>query len=389
VGADDDSCRLSISNRTAYSDIWRERRRKNVSCERSRTITFGHGAGLQRADRATTPRRQGERAPRRRLSHSVESNIWRDLDSREHPIIGINPQPISSQIPLKIAFGISDEPTIDEVRRAVSSLPRAVFIFDEFDRGSVKLRTQFTDLIKALSDYAVDCTIVVVGVSGTVDDLIRDHASIARAVVQIQLPRMNERELGEILEKGAAALGIQFRSGASNLIIRMSQGLPHYTHLIGLHATRSAVNRLSRVVEVQDVETSFSKAIAQSIQSTQATYLTAVHSAHKDALYEKVILACAVASASAKDDLGYFHSSDLIAPMSQILDRAAVPIAAFQRHIHEFCEKSRAEILEKAGVPRAYKYRFRDPLLPSYVFMKAIAEGLINPNRFAELVSAA
>jgi hypothetical protein len=320
---------------------------------------------------------------------TVWNRVFGEISTVENtPVIGINPQPIGKQVPLKSAFGISEEPTIDEVRRTVSLLPRAVFIFDEFDRGSVKLRTQFTDLIKALSDYAVDCTIVVVGVSSTVDELIGDHASIVRAVVQIQLPRMNERELGEILEKGSAVLGIQFQPKASNLIIRMSQGLPHYTHLIGLHATRCAVNRRSRVIQVEDVQGSFAKAISQSIQSTQTTYLTAVHSAHKDALYDKVILACAVASASAKDNLGYFHSSDVIAPMSQILDRPAVPIAAFQRHIHEFCEKPRAEILEKAGVPRAYKYRFRDPLLPSYVFMKAIAEGLINPDRFAELVSA-
>jgi hypothetical protein len=96
----------------------------------------------------------------------------------------------------------------------------------------VGLRGSFTDLLKALSDYAVDSTIVVVGVSDTVDDLIRDHASIVRAVVQAQLPRMNRSELTEILSKGAQTLGITFEPHAAELIVRMSQGLPHYTHLI-------------------------------------------------------------------------------------------------------------------------------------------------------------
>ena len=46
----------------------------------------------------------------------------------------------------------------------------------------------------------------IVGVSDTVDHLVRDHASIVRSVVHIQLPRMNERELKEILEKGEEGL---------------------------------------------------------------------------------------------------------------------------------------------------------------------------------------
>jgi hypothetical protein len=306
---------------------------------------------------------------------------------KKDPVIGINPSSFERQTSIKEAFEISNRPSLDEVRRTVSLLPGSVFIFDEFDRGSEKLRTDFTDLIKALSDYAIDSTIVVVGVSNTVDELVLDHASIVRAMVQIQLPRMNEKELGEILTKGADLLVMKFEASASRLIIRMSQGLPHYTHLIGLHSVRSAVELLRRVVSVTDVQESFRKAISQSEQTTQSTYLTATHSVHKDALYEKVILACAVASASAQDDLGFFHSSDVVRPIALILRRPNVPIGAFQRHIHEFCEGSRANVLERSGVKRAYKYRFHDPLLPSFIFMKAINSGLLTADQLASMIA--
>jgi hypothetical protein len=305
----------------------------------------------------------------------------------DQPVIGIAARPESRRITLKEALKVSDDPSIDQVRRVVSGITRSVFIFDEFDRGSAGLRASFTDLIKALSDYAVDCTIVIVGVSDTVDDLIRDHASIVRAVVQVHLPRMNISELTEILTKGSQTLGITFEPDASQLIVRMSQGLPHYTHLIGLHSARSSVNRLSRVVTVKDVHDSLTKAVEQASQSTREKYLTATHSAHRGALYDEVILACAAVSSSVKDALGYFYASDLVAPMSFILNRTSVPIAAFQRHIHEFCENGRGHILERTGQKRSYKYRFRDPLMPPYIFMKAAAEGQIDIVRLTKITS--
>ncbi len=305
----------------------------------------------------------------------------------DRPVIGILSQTSVERCTLKEALEISDLPNIDEVRRTLSAIPGSVFIFDEFDRGIASMRTAFTDLIKALSDYAVDSTIILVGVSDTIDHLINDHASIVRAVVQIQLPRMKEKELIEILKKGAEVLGINFDEAASSLIVRMSQGLPHYTHLIGLHSAREAVNRLSRTVKVQDVHKSFEKAVKQAVQSIQEKYLRAVHSAHKEALYGEVLLACAIASSAAKDALGYFHPSDVIDPLTSILRRDNVIIATFQKHINEFCEEGRGPVLERNGIARAYRYRFHDPLLPPYIFMHCLAEGTLDAPSLQHLTS--
>ena len=303
------------------------------------------------------------------------------------PVIGFGRETVKERTRLRDVFGISSAPSIDEVRRLLSELKRSVFIFDEFDRGSPEVRRSFTDLIKALSDYGVDSTIVVVGVSDTVDNLVKDHASIVRALVQVQLPRMTERELGDILEKAGKTLGVYFTNEAASLIVRMSQGLPHYTHLIGLHATREAAKRLSRRIQCQDVHNSFSKAVQQAIQSIRDKHAQATHSAHKDALYSPVILGCACASCVAGDPLGYFHLSDVVGPLTEILKREDVPIAAFQRHIHEFCEE-RGPVLERSGSPRTYRYRFRDPLLPPYIFMTAMSTGLVTAAQLNQLTRA-
>lgn len=311
------------------------------------------------------------------------AGVWRRaLDEvywqEDRPTMGFSIETVKERVSLRTALNVSDAPSIDEIRRTLAVLRRSVFIFDEFDRAVESLGKSFTDLLKVLSDYAVDTTVVIVGVSDTIDNLVRDHASIGRSVVQIQLPRMNEKELSDILDKASKALNVTFSEEARSLVVRMSQGLPHYTHLIGLHSVREAAKRHSKRVEAPDVRASFATAVQHAIQSIRDKYLQSIHSAHKDALYSKVLLACASAASTAKDALGYFHPSDVLRPIRLVLKRPNVEIATFQKHVNEFCEDDRGPVLERSGSPRAYKYRFCDPLLPPFIFMNAVSDDLID-----------
>ena len=56
-------------------------------------------------------------------------------------------------------------------------------------------RALFTNTIKLLSDRAVPATLVLIGVADTVDELIREHRSVERALVQVRMPRMARDEL--------------------------------------------------------------------------------------------------------------------------------------------------------------------------------------------------
>jgi len=294
------------------------------------------------------------------------------------PRIGFDRTGTQKRILLREAWSIGDNPSIDDIRRVLGALTRSVFIFDEFDRTPPEVKQAFTDLIKVLSDYAVDVTIVIVGVSTTVDDLVRGHASISRSVVQVQLPRMNRDELQDILQKASAALNVVFAQEAEYLIVHVSQGLPHYTHLIGLHSVRAATQRLSRLINSDDVIASFGKAVEQAIQSIREKYLLAIRSSRKDALYAQVVLACASAAFTCRDELGYFHPADVMRPMSIILKRPRVTIATFRQHLNDFCEIDHGPVLERIGSPHSYSYRFCDPLLPPFIFMNAMSSGIID-----------
>jgi hypothetical protein len=288
-------------------------------------------------------------------------------------------------VPLRKAFDLPKALTVDDVRKVLARLPGSVFIIDEFDRASTGSSREFTDLIKGLSDFAVDSTIILVGVSDTVDGLIQDHGSIHRTLAQILLPRMTGDELREILRKAEEALSVHFAEEAASFVIQVAQGLPHYAHLLGLHSVRKAAERRSSEVSRDDVFKALRDAVTQAQQSVTDKYLKATHSAHKDALYRQVLLACALAATLSNDALGYFNPASVVEPLGSILVRD-VQIATFSNHLSELCHPKRGQVLERTGQPRSYRFRFRDPLLVPYIFMDAVHAGLVTDSDLSEIL---
>jgi Cdc6-like AAA superfamily ATPase len=282
------------------------------------------------------------------------STIWDKLLSEitwpiEEAPVGIAGVPQKQYRTTRDAFSLDSKLNVDAVRRVLSLLPGAVFIVDEFDRTADGTSKEFTDLIKTLSDMSVDCTVILVGVSETVGNLVADHASISRALVQIPLPRMKPNELSVILTNAEKSLEIKFSEDAASLIVHVSQGLPHYTHLIGLHSVRhAALKRLSKLIERVDVLEALKNAVKEAEQTVAQKHSTATHSSHKDALYRHVLLACALAASKSHDSLGYFNPSDVVNPLAKILGRD-VTIATFTNHLGEFSQEKRGSVLEKDG----------------------------------------
>jgi Cdc6-like AAA superfamily ATPase len=256
-----------------------------------------------------------------------------------------------------------------------------LIIFDEFDRLPPKAGKAFTDVIKTLSDTSTTATLLLVGVADTVDRLIKDHASVARALVQIHMPRMKPKELTEIVVTGARKLGLSFEADAIAQVVQLSQGLPHYTHLVARNAARQAVKRLSRCVTKDDVAAALKDAVGDAQHSIKTQYHEATHSSHRGALFCEVLLACALAK---KDSLSYFHPSDVVEPLSAIMGRS-YEIPAFARHLSKFCEPARASVLEQTGERRRYRYRFTEPLLEPFIVMNGLADELISSSMLATL----
>lgn len=281
----------------------------------------------------------------------------------------------------------TDPPTPNDVRRGLHALSSAyaavVIIVDEFDRlRDERARTLFADTIKALSDYLVPATIVLVGVADNVDDLIAEHESVERALVQIHMPRMSQEELSEIVKRGLARVDMTIDISALRHITQLSQGLPHYTHLLAQWAARRAVINLRREVQPSDVDEAIRTALDHAQESIINSYHKATFSTRKN-LYEEVLLACALATG---DDLGFFAAADARAPLNLIM-RKRYDIPAFAPHLHALSAAERGPVLQKKGAARKFSYRFINPLLQPYVIMKGLSEKRIDEQILQRLTS--
>lgn len=282
---------------------------------------------------------------------------------------------VFEELELSIAVGKDTGP--DDIRRslaALSAATRPIIVLDEFDRlAPGKTAGLIADTVKSLSDHSANATIVLVGVADSVSELLRGHASVGRALVEIPMPRMSDAEIEEILDKRAQRLGMRMAGAVREQIVRYSQGLPHYTHLIGLNAFQEAAAANTREVTNSHLESSIEKCISKAQQSIKDAYYNATSSPRRDNLFKEVLLACSLAAA---DELGFFAATDVVKPMSTIMG-GPYEIPSFARHLKEFCTADRGEILERRGEPRKYRYRFRDPLMRPYVTLHALSSGLL------------
>jgi hypothetical protein len=149
--------------------------------------------------------------------------------------------------------------------------------------------------IKALSDYGVNTTLILVGVADNINDLMGEHASIGRCVEQIPMPRMNTTERKEILDKIIPRLGMKLHDDALWKIVHLSRGLPSYVHSLGLYSSESAISRRSILITESDVDAAMKRVLERSQESIKDEYSKATHSNRSDSLYKQVLLACALA----------------------------------------------------------------------------------------------
>lgn len=304
---------------------------------------------------------------------------WKVLDQiailSTRPGVGFAAEPKRES---RSATGLLGGPTPYAVKRSIQAVAgsRRVAVFiDEFDRlASDDTRLLFADTIKTLSDELGQATVVLVGVADTVDELVAEHRSIERALVQIHMPRMSQDELAEIVTRGMEAAMLTIGRDAVATIARLAQGLPHYAHVLGQLSGRIALDCLRTNVRSEDVR----EAVAEAIEKTQQSVLEAYRQATAETragLYPKVVLACAMARG---DEFGFFGATDVSEPLGEIAGKQYAA-AAFARHLDELAGPDRGNLLQKRSGLGNARYRFENPLLQPYVLMRGLAEGTVAP----------
>ncbi len=243
--------------------------------------------------------------------------------------------------------------TPHSVRKILTNVAEKGILFvilDEFDKiQDESARTLVADTIKLFSDHAVKATIIIIGVSDDLTGLIREHQSIERCLAQIPMPRMDRKELEDIVQGGLEKVGMTIESQCLSEITGLSKGLPHYTHLLALNAGRQALDDQQLAIAPIHIKRAIKSALTQVQESIRNNYDNATYSSKKDTLHSRVLLACAMAGA---DEFGRFQPIDVCDPLDDIVsDSRHFTTDRFAGHLKAFCQPDRGAVLTSKVAP--------------------------------------
>jgi type II secretory pathway predicted ATPase ExeA len=131
---------------------------------------------------------------------------------------------------------------------------RVLIILDEFDRAeSYQFRSAIGELMKDLSDRSVRVQLVISGVAANLTELLEYIPSIQRNVFALELPKMTDAEIRQLVSKGETASGLAFPEDAVALLVMFANGFPYLASLLSHHAGLAAVDEGRTAVTRADV----------------------------------------------------------------------------------------------------------------------------------------
>lgn len=242
-----------------------------------------------------------------------------------------------------------------------------IIIIDEFDRlenGKFNKRL-FSDLLKAVSDTIPSTSFLIVGVAEDVSTLIEEHQSIERNLAQIHLYSMTNDEIKGIIEKGQEPLGITFAEDVKGKIIELSSGYPHFTHSLCYYSVSAAIWDQSDRITMDYLNLAIQQTIDNSHESLRNSYRIATL-ATKQNIYQEVLYAAALVHT---DEYGYFQANDLEVILTDLVGKE-MKVNNFVFHLGKFCSDERGEIFRISGAKNRHRYKFKNPLMKSFIKLK-------------------
>jgi Cdc6-like AAA superfamily ATPase len=148
-----------------------------------------------------------------------------------------------------------DEKLLDIASRlSEASGQRILIIIDELDL--VRDTSGLASFIKNAS--SPDLKFVLVGIGLNISSLLSDHQSIDRIMVPVQVPRMTESELSQIIDRAMEKLrelGVEytFNRSSSLTLARLASGYPWFVHVLGQQSLLIAHRTSRTTVTTEDI----------------------------------------------------------------------------------------------------------------------------------------
>lgn len=280
---------------------------------------------------------------------------------------------------LEASLAKRDVPQLTDLNQAVSvfrfcaesRMAEAVIIFDEFDDlASDDDRALFSDFIKQVGDQRIPVKLFFTGIGRALDELLAAHHSCYRYLATVDLQPLAWDGRLAIIDTAAEALGVTVEPSTRYRIAAISDGFPHYVHLI-CEKLFWAVEDDEQVKLITEPE-HYLRSLAESVKDIEPflkeLYAIATQKYNND--YQEILWAVADHHELKR------RSSDIYQSYLEIMQqRSAQPLdrSKFNNRMGYLKNPSHGEIL--IGSRQGW-YELREPILRGYIRLRAEYEGI-------------
>ncbi len=160
--------------------------------------------------------------------------------------------------------------------------------------------------------------------------------------------------------------------GLPRKIANLSQGLPHYTHLLAKFSALEAINHSRTEIYKSDYDAAIRAAVEEKSRTLGQDYQKATHSPRRTSSQRSCSHAPLLQD---RADLSAQKMSAL-----RLVESCAISMKYKRLFVilTSFSQEPRGPVLKKEGQTRRFQYKFVEPMMQPYVLMKGLAEGLIS-----------
>tara|TARA_R110000744_G_C19360424_1_gene561378 strand:- start:2211 stop:3383 length:1173 start_codon:yes stop_codon:yes gene_type:complete len=293
--------------------------------------------------------------------------------SRKTDGIGFNPQQAEEIVRIGNQLRGIKIVRPNHIVQILNSLPagKILFIFDEFDNISTqKTRSSFADLIKSMSDNNTNSTIVLVGISDSIENLIGNHQSLERCLKQVKMPKMKDDECEEIIINGLNKLEIGIDNKVKGKIIEFSSGFPHYVHLLCKYGAKEIIENEKRIFSDAYLSIAIRLGIENTSEQLRISYRKAILTSNSSSKWRDLLFACAIVKI---DEFNAFTITDVVKIYNRITGRD-VKNNSITYNLNQLVTENRGDVLVKLGKGMSTRYMFKNPMMRAFVKLKINAE---------------
>jgi hypothetical protein len=317
------------------------------------------------------------------------NRVVRDIFSRAFPSnptvlkqkidagAGVKLGGLSAEVKKSVERGDAPEPkSVNEAIQITEFLVELhsrepVIIIDEFDQLKSKAeQAKFAAYIKEIGDRNLRCKLIFCGIGESIDNFFASHESAYRQFHTVKLERLAWEPRFEIIMTAALALAITVDETTRVRIARVSDGFPHFIHLVceKLFWTVYEDPKSDMHVKAHHFELAINNAVSVIEPHLKTPYEKATQNYSNDC--EPILWAVA------DDHELQRPTREILASYERIMERSrkeVLPRPQFYQRMNRMKEPSLGSIL--IGTRTGW-YEFREKMMRGYARMRAAQQGV-------------